>query len=121
MRLNLFNARCPWFPEGTFDSLEEKEQFRKVYNDGRRIYTNRLAFYPTTRDKSLLKPSAIQLGQLYFKDLGIDDSTNYNIGSSRWRRPEVKNAIIHTMVYEEGLLEPLIKSGVPITVFKEAG
>ena len=61
-RLNAFTAQCPWYPEGTFDSDEDRESFKKVYNDGRRVYTNRLVFYPFSQDKSILKPSMIQLG-----------------------------------------------------------
>ena len=35
-----------------------------------------------------------------------------------WRKPEVKAAVFHTMVYEESLIEPLLKCNIPITVFK---
>ena len=52
------------------------------------------------------------------KDLGIDDHKLQD--SDKWRKPEVEAAIFHTMVYEESLLAPLIKCGIPITVFKDS-
>ena len=71
-------------------------------------------FYPI---KSY-KPNMISFGQLLMKDLGIDDHEKL-IGSSKWRRPEVECAVLHTMVFEPGMLAPLVKCGIPITVFKD--
>jgi hypothetical protein len=52
------------------------------------------------------------------KDLGIDDHDKLS-NATKWRRPEVECAVLHTMVFEPGLLAPLIKCGIPITVFKD--
>jgi hypothetical protein len=62
----------------------------------------------------------ISLGQLFFKDLGIDDGHKFDQNSKIWRKPEVECCILHTMVYEEQLIEPLIRTGIPITVFKDS-
>lgn len=91
-----------------------------IYNDGKRIYINRLIFYPLIGINSVLKPSMISLGQLFFKDLGIDDGYKFDKDSKQWRKPEVECCILHTMVYEEALIEPLIRTGIPITVFKDS-
>ena len=62
----------------------------------------------------------ISLGQLFFKDLGIDDGLTYNQSSKSWKKPEIECCILHTMVYEESIIEPLIRTGIPITVFRDS-
>lgn len=107
-------SRCPWYPSTAFKSKIEREKFEKVYNDGNRIFVNRLIFYPYKE----YKPNMISLNQLFLKDLGINDAEKFE-NSRVWRKPEIKNAVFHTMVYEESLIIPLMKCGIPITVFKE--
>ena len=51
-------SRCPWFPKQCFSSKSEQDELRRTYNDGRRIYVNRLIFYPV----SSYKPNMISLG-----------------------------------------------------------
>ena len=60
----------------------------------------------------------ISFGQLFLKDIGISDHEVYS-KADKWRKPEVQVAIFHTMIYEESLIAPLIKCGIPITVFKD--
>ena len=108
------DARCPWYPRKTFKSKQEVNDFRRVYNDGRRIYVNRLIFYP----KESYRPHMISFNQLFLKDIGIEDCKKYE-NTDVWRRPEVQCACFHTMVYDESMLAPLIKCGIPITVFKD--
>lgn len=39
--------------------------------------------------------------------------------SVNWKKPEVECAIFHTMVFELSMIAPLLKCGIPITVFKD--
>lgn len=55
---------------------------------------------------------------MFLKDLGIDDCERYE-NTEWWRPPDVTNAIIHTMVYQEELIKPLIKYKIPITIFRD--
>ena len=52
------------------------------------------------------------------KDLGINDQFILE-NSTAWKKPEVLCAILHTMVFEESMIEPLLKCKIPITVFKD--
>jgi len=110
----VMGAICPWYPEGVFKSKKELEEHRKNYADGKRIYLNRLIFYPA----EAYNKTMISLGQLFFKDIGIDDHAILS-KATKWRKPEIKVAIFHTMVYEEALIAPLIACKIPITVFKD--
>ena len=50
-----------------------------------------------------LTPFMINLNQLFLKDLGL------NCQENKLPRPEVKCAVFHTMVYDENMIEPLIR------------
>lgn len=69
-QINLFNSRCPWYPEGVFKSFIELNAFKKEFNDGKRIFINRLIFY----NRKDLTSNMISIGQLFLKDFGIEDS-----------------------------------------------
>ena len=60
----------------------------------------------------------ISFGQLLMKDLGYNDQKTLE-NSPKWRKPEVLCAIMHTMVFEKSLIAPLLKCGIPVTVFKD--
>ena len=51
-----------------------------------------------------LTPFMINLNQLFLKDLGLSCIEN------QLPKPEVKCAVFHTMVYDEKMIEPLIRS-----------
>ena len=50
-----------------------------------------------------ITPNMINLNQLFLKDLGLYFNEN------KKPRPEVKCAVFHTMVYDEKMIEPLIR------------
>jgi len=77
------------------------------YNDGRRIFVNRLRFYK----ESMIEENMISFKQLCYKDLGFKSKLK---GKS-----EVKVAILSTMVFELQVLDPLLSTGIPVTVFLE--
>jgi hypothetical protein len=58
------------------------------YNDGRRIFVNRLIYYPD----EALQENMITFYQLMFKDLGYKSNMKGDI--------EVKCAIMSTMVFD---------------------
>lgn len=63
-------ARSPFYPPGVFATTQDVEDYEKVFNDGKRIFVNRLIFYP----KSCYKPNMISFSQLLLKDLGLMQS-----------------------------------------------
>ena len=64
------DPRCDYYPEPTFKDKNQLEDFLLKYNDGKRIYINRLSTYPI----ETYKPNMIYLNQLFFKDIGLHKS-----------------------------------------------
>lgn len=85
------------------------EDMKKNFNDGKRIFVNRLRFYK----ESAMEEHMISFKQLCYKDLGFK---NHLVG-----KVDVKVAIMSTMVFELEVLDPLLKAQVPITLFLERG
>ena len=50
--------------------------------------------------------------------MGINDHDRFE-GVLKWRTPEVKCAILHTMCSDQSVIQPLIETKIPITLFKE--
>ena len=73
------------------------------YNDGKRIFVNRLRFYKD----AAIEEHMISFKQLLYKDLGFKSKMKGKI--------EVTNAILSTMVFEVEMIELLIKSNIPIS------
>lgn len=74
------------------------------YNDGKRIFVNRLRFY---RDKAI-QEHMISFKQLCYKDLGF---------RAKLKGPsEVKTAIMSTMVFELEILDPLLQTNIPVSL-----
>ena len=75
------------------------------FNDGKRIFVNRLRFYP----ENAIEEHMISFKQLCYKDLGF---------KNKLKGPtEVKVAIMSTMVFELEVLEPLITNKIPVSSF----
>jgi hypothetical protein len=89
--------------KGSSTLQEISDDLRRSFNDGKRIFTTRLRFYP---EKSV-EESMISFKQLCYKDLGFVRKLH---GKS-----EVKTAIVSTMVFELEVLDPLIVAQVPVS------
>ena len=97
------NERLEATEKGSSTLKTISEELNKGYNDGRRVFVNRLRFYKEAQENML------SFKQLCFKDLGF---------RTKLRGPcEVQTAILTTMVFEAEVLDPLITARVPITVF----
>jgi hypothetical protein len=68
------------------DSISE-DMF-KNYNDGKRIFVNRLRFYP----ESAIEEHMVSFKQLMYKDLGFKDKLKGQSG--------IKVAILSSMVFD---------------------
>ena len=83
------------------------EDMLNHYNDGRRIFVNRLRFYK----ESIVEEHMISFKQLCYKDLGF---------KNKLKGPcEVKVGILSTMVFDIDVLKPMLEAKVPLTVFLE--
>ena len=72
------------------------------YNDGKRVFVNRLRFY----NEKAIEEHMISFKQLCYKDLGF---------IRKLKGPcEVKVAIMSTMVFELEMLEPLLSVKIPV-------
>ncbi len=77
------------------------------YNDGRRIFVNRLRFYK----ESIVEEHMISFKQLCYKDLGFKNKLKGQC--------EVKVVILSTMVFDIDVLKPMLEAKIPLTVFLE--
>jgi len=73
------------------------------FNDGKRIFVNRLRFYK----ESCIEEHMISFKQLCYKDLGFVRKLK--------GKCEIKAAILSTMVFELEVLAPLIEANVPVS------
>jgi hypothetical protein len=92
---------------GSCNVKKISDDMKKNFNDGKRIFVNRLRFYK----EEAVEEHMISFKQLCYKDLGFTNKLKGNV--------DVKCAIMSTMVFELEVLDPLIKARVPITLFME--
>ena len=74
------------------------EDMKENFNDGRRIFVNRLRFYK----ESAIEEHMISFKQLLYKDLGFKNKLK--------GKCEVKVAIMSTMVFDVEMLDPLFQA-----------
>ena len=93
-----------------------REDFEKVYNDGNRIYINKL----NRHEADYIKPkeTMVTFAQLIMPDFGFKTGN-----MSPYEKMKVPNEIVTcvftTMTFDPGILEPLIKLKIPLTVFRD--
>lgn len=104
---DMLNNRIKETEKGSSSLKIISDDMKMNYNDGNRIFTNRLRFY---RERAVTE-TMLSFKQLCYKDLGFQNKLN---GES-----EVVRAILSTMVFEVHVLEPLLRNRTPITLFLE--
>eukprot|EP00347_Sterkiella_histriomuscorum_P001407 403372152 len=89
----------------TLELSSISEDMLKNYNDGKRIFVNRLRFY---NDKAI-EEHMISFKQLMYKDLGFKNKLK---GKS-----SIQRAILSTMVFDIELITQLLDEKIPMTIF----
>ena len=74
------------------------EDFQRNYNDGRRIFVNRLRFY----HERAIEEHMLSFKQLMYKDLGIKDRDLKG-------KSGIRAAIMSTMVFDMEMVMPLVE------------
>ena len=79
--------------------------------DGKRIFVNKLKFYP---NGALPEDQMLTFQQIAYKDLKILKNAD-----QRSLPVEVKCAILQTMIFEPELIKHLLGARIPLTVFSD--